>query len=100
MEQETSDPSRQKNRTENINFIKITHLFLFIPNPPGEFIKEMTQNCYNFIWNGGLDEIKRDVTSQNVTEGGLGMLDIPMFVKSLNIAWIRRSFTTEANGST
>ena len=85
MEKDTSCPSWQNNRTENIPciFWKITHLFLLIPNPPEQFMKEITQNCCNFIWN--------------VMEGGLGMLDIPMFVKSVKITWVRRLFTAEAN---
>ena len=76
---------------------KITHLFLLIPNPREQFMKEMTHRCYNSMWNGSSDRIKWDATNQQVAGRGLDMLEMPMVAKSLKITWMRRLFTTEAN---
>ena len=40
---------------------KFTHLFLALPNPPGDLIKRLERLFYKFLWNSGPDRIKRHV---------------------------------------
>lgn len=40
---------------------KFVHLFLALPNPPGELIKTLEKIIYTFLWNSGPDRISRRV---------------------------------------
>ena len=40
---------------------KFNHLFLALPNPPGELIKQLEKLFYKFLWNSGPDRIKRSI---------------------------------------
>ena len=39
---------------------KFIHLFLALPNPPGDFVKNVEKIFYKFLWNAGPDRIKRN----------------------------------------
>ena len=65
---------------------KFTHLFLALPNPPGEMIKMLKRIFYNFLWNSGPDGIKRNVIIKNIQAGGLRMININYFIKALKIS--------------
>ena len=52
---------------------------------------------FNFIWDGGPDRISRNQLIQDYADGGLRMVHIPSFVKSLKLTWIRRIFSDEAS---
>ena len=47
---------------------------------------------YNFLWNNGPDKIKRSVCTQSKLNGGLNMLDIRLFDKSLKTSWVGKLF--------
>ena len=38
----------------------------------------------------GVDKIKRDIMIADYDQGGLKMVDVPLFVKSLKSAWIKK----------
>ena len=40
---------------------KFIHLFLALPNPPGELIKKLDKLFYKFLWHLGPDRIKRSI---------------------------------------
>ena len=65
---------------------KFIHLFLALPNPPGELIKKLEKLFYKFLWNGGPDRIKRSIVIKDLTAGGLRMININIFVKALKIS--------------
>ena len=69
---------------------KITHLILSIPNPSQKLIKEVNALFYNFLWNGAIDKIKREISTKRKKEGGLDMLNFEKFVYSLKSTWIKR----------
>ena len=69
---------------------KLNHLFLGLPNPSVEIIKRLKNLCYNFLWKGGPNRIKRSVIVQGYEKGGLRMIDIEKFIYALKISWIRR----------
>ena len=63
-----------------------------------EAIKELNTIFYKFLWNEKGDKIKRSVMINNFSEGGLKMIDIASFNKSLKAYWINEYFNTN-NGS-
>ena len=64
-----------------------------------EAIKEINSIFYNFLWNGKDDKIKRNVMINDYSQGGLKMIDILSFNKSLKATWIKKYLDTENGGS-
>ena len=54
---------------------------------------------YNFLWNDKGDKIKRKVMINDYSEGGLKMIDIVSFNRSLKATWIKRYLDKENCGS-
>ena len=50
---------------------KFIHLFLALPNRPGELVKKLEKLFYKFLWNGGPDQIKRTIVIKDLQAGGL-----------------------------
>jgi hypothetical protein len=69
---------------------KFVHLFIALPNPPTEIIKQLEQMSFKFIWSNGPDRIKRNLLMKDTEQGGLGMFDIKNFINALKISWLRR----------
>lgn len=61
---------------KSLALAKFTHLFLALPNPHGEPIKQIERLFFTFLWNNGPDRIKRSTIIKNVKEGGLRMINI------------------------
>ena len=76
---------------------KFVHLFLSLPDPPKELVKELEKCFYGFLWNGGHDRISRRVIIKNMSCGGLRMVQLPAFIKALKISWIRRIIKQHEN---
>ena len=55
-----------------------------------EAIKEINSIFYNLLWNGKGDKIKRNVMINDYSQGGLKMIDILSFNKSLKATWIKK----------
>ena len=53
-------------------------------------LKEINDLLYNFLWNGKGDKIKRKVMINHFDGGGLKMIDISSFNKSLKTTWIKK----------
>ena len=66
------------------------HLFISLPAPPNELIKELEKLFYRFLWNSGPDRIKRKVIVKNIECAGLRMVELESFIKALKISWLRR----------
>ena len=70
---------------------KFTHLFLALPNPPGEFLKLIERKLYTFLWrSNGPDRIYRRKIVKNIHAGGLRMVNVNEFITSLKVTWLRR----------
>ena len=69
---------------------KFTHLFLALPNPPGEFQKLLERKLFKFLWSNGPDRISRKNIVKNIQAGGLRMVNVSVFITSLKVTWIRR----------
>ena len=80
----------------------ITSQLVYILSPiqsSPEAIKEINTFFYNFLWNGKGDKIKRNVMTNDYSQGGLKMIDILSFNKSLKATWIKKYLDTENGGS-
>ena len=64
-------------------------------------IKEVNKLFFAFLWNGKGDKIKENTIINDYPNGGLKMIDIISFSKSLKATWIKNIWMqkTEANGN-
>ena len=76
---------------------KFVSLFLSLPNPLVELIKELEVFFFKLLWNAGPDRITRKTTIKNLSSGGLRMPHIYSFIKALKISWLRRIIQQENN---
>ena len=84
---------------KSLALAKFTHLFLALPNPQGELIKQIERMFFKFLWNNGPDRIKRSIIVKNMREGGFRMINISYFIKALKISWFRRVIQNSENGA-
>ena len=57
--------------------------------------KEVNKLFYSFLWNGKGDKIKRNIIINEYQNGGLRMIDIESFCKSLKATWIKKYLDEE-----
>ena len=60
-----------------------------------EVIKEINKLFFNFLWNDKGDKIKRAVMINDYPNGGLKMIDVVSFNKSLKASWIKKYLDSE-----
>ena len=72
---------------------KLTHLFIALPNPPENWIKELERIFFHFIWKSKKDRVARKTLIQDYSRGGLRMICLSSFIKGLKMTWIRRILT-------
>ena len=74
---------------------RLTYLFMALPDPPDDFLMELHRILFKFIWSNKPDRIARNNICKHYEQGGLKMIDIFKFLKSLKCTWIRRMFNRE-----
>jgi hypothetical protein len=62
---------------------------------PEDFINNIIDTAYNFIWNYKPDKIKRNTLIAEYEKGGLKMLDIESFLKAQKAMWVKRLQTPD-----
>ena len=67
-------------------------------NPNHYATKEINNMFYHFLWNGEGDKIKRKVMINEPEYGGLKMLDLYSFNKSVKTTWVKKYLDTTKNG--
>lgn len=77
---------------------KFVHLFISLPAPPNELIKELEKMFYKFLWNSGPDRIKRRIIIKNTACAGLRMVELTSFIKALKVSWLRRILQQSETG--
>jgi hypothetical protein len=55
-----------------------------------DFLKELNQVAFNFIWGYKKDKVKRTAVIADYADGGLKMLDTESFVNAQKIMWVKR----------
>lgn len=83
---------------KNFALPKLIYAFSSLPNPPKETLKRIEKIMYNFLWDGKPERIKRDILIGEYEKGGLKMIDIQLFIKSLKVSWIKRILESDNNG--
>ena len=53
-----------------------------------EHIQKFKSLVYNFLWKGKKDRVKRTILAKDYSEGGLRMIDIDSYIKSIQTQWI------------
>ena len=76
---------------------KLVHLFMALPNPSKERLKQIESLIYNFVWKNRGDKIKRTKLVQNYENDGLKMVDIKAFIDSMKLAWLKRLILSDAD---
>ena len=76
---------------------KLVYLFLCLSNPTLPVLKDNNHLFYKLIWQDKPDEIKRDTLQQPFTGGGLGMVNMEQFLKSLKLTCLRRNIKKVGN---
>ena len=66
-------------------FVYISSLLL----TPKEFVKELNQILFHFLWKGP-DKVTRVSVINEYDKGGLKMTDVDSMVMSLRLAWLKR----------
>ena len=69
---------------------KLSYVAQMLPNPDKEFIKEVNNMFYKYVWNDKPDRVKRNQFVQNYENGGVKMPDVESHINALKINWIRR----------
>lgn len=66
-------------------------VYILSPLPTDQrVVNEVNNLCYNFLWDGKGDKIKRDTMISDYEQGGLKMVDVKIFSKALKATWIKR----------
>ena len=79
---------------------KLTHLFMALPNPDNDYFQKINRMLFNYIWNSKIDRIARKYIIRDYDEGGLKMINIEVFIKSLKITWLRRFYQSDSSWAT
>ena len=61
-------------------------------------LNEVNNWFYAFLWNGKGDKVKRKVMINDYCDGGLKMIDLFSFNKSLKSTWVKKYLDTNNNG--
>ena len=67
----------------------LNNLFLSLPNPSEQTIKQINNLFFDFLWQGP-SKIKYDVVIKQYCDGGLRMINLKAFIAALKSTWIRR----------
>ena len=59
---------------------------------------EINNIFYSFLWNDKGDKIKRTVLINDYDKGGLRMIDLSLFNKSLKSTWIKKYLDASNRG--
>ena len=57
---------------------------------PENIIMDVNRELFNFLWNGKVDKVKRDIVIQEYEYGGLKMSTFDMCIKAAKVKWIQK----------
>ena len=74
-------------------------VYLFSPlRSNNKILHEINDLFYSFLWNGKSDKTKRKVMINDPRDGGLRMIDLISFNKSLKTTWIKKYLDNDNYG--
>ena len=65
-------------------------LFISLPSPTKNFVRELNKKFLHFLWKGKPPKIKRTTLELEYKDGGLRMVKIERFEKTLKVKWLKR----------
>ena len=71
---------------------QIVHVLTSLPTHQGA-LKEINTLLYHFLWEIKGDKIKRTQMTNDYDKGGLKIIDIQSFNKSLKIKWVNGNYS-------
>ena len=77
----------------------LNHIFISLPTPAENQMKELDNLAFPFIWGHQIDRIKRDIITRDYSQGGLIMVNIKLFIQHCKLSWIRRLIFKRKNGN-
>ena len=69
---------------------KLVHFFISLPSPTKNFMRELNKKFLHFLWKGKPPKIKRTTLELDYKDGGLRMVNIEKFEKTLKVKWLKR----------
>ena len=69
---------------------KFIHLLTSLPSPTNSSFHQIETILYSFIWGNKRDKIARKILKITIENGGLKLIDIRMFDKTLKISWVKK----------
>ena len=67
---------------------KLTYKLQTIPAPPVKWFHTLQSFLNNYIWSNSVHHVHAQQMYRSVEEGGLNMINIAMFEKSLKMVWV------------
>ena len=72
--------------------LQCVHMISGLPRSDS-FLKELNNILYKFLWNNKPDKIRRSSMTLDKTSGGMQMIDMVSFDKSLKGSWVQKLYT-------
>ena len=69
---------------------KLIYLWIMLPNPPDDIINKLQDKCWEFVWDGKKNKIKKSTAVQHTKNGGISVPDIKTYIQALKLTWLRR----------
>ena len=73
---------------------KLVHFFISLPSPPKDFVRELNKKFFRFLWKGKPPKIKRTTLELDFNEGGLRMVNVERFEKTMKVKWLNRMLSS------
>ena len=82
---------------KNYALPKLVYVLSSLPDPNKQTIKRIETIMCDFLWDSEPAKIKKETLTMDYEKGGLKMIDLETFIKSLKICWIKRMIESEDN---
>ena len=69
---------------------KLIYLWILLPNPPNDLMDKLQKQCFEFVWEGKKDKIKRSVATFHTKMGGINIPDLKTYIQALKLTWMKR----------
>ena len=68
---------------------KLSHIALVVPNLAKKDMKGLEQMLLSFLWSNKNAKVSKSDSLKPLKQGGLSMIDVSAFWKSLKCTWVR-----------
>ena len=75
---------------------KLSHIALVVPCLAKKEMKNLEQIFFSFLWSNKTPKVSKIDSLKPLKMGGLAMVDVPVFWKSLKCTWVRRLLSSSA----